>query len=106
MSITYTTNNVTTVSEKYKNEPIVFFYIDGELERLYNKTGEEIRNSSVYRISSSTIIPSDLLSQLYEKIDKKSIHHVENWKQKHSLLFYEWDHKDVFQGFLLVYLNV
>jgi len=81
---------------KYK----IYFYFDGEVEEA--KT-QDFSWKSACRISSSTIIPKDLVDQVRAKIPHINILKIENWKQRHKLDYYEWDHKDVFQGYLIVY---
>lgn len=80
---------------KYK----IYFYFDGEVEEAKD---QDFSWKPACRISSSTIVPKDLVEQVRAKLNRPILK-IENWKQRHKLEYYEWDHKDVFQGYLVVY---
>jgi hypothetical protein len=80
----------------------IYFYFDGEVLLSSEESFEKAR--SALRPANSGLIPALLMQQLpeYEKIIS-----VENWKVKsQSKAFDHLDHRDVFQGYLIVSKNL
>ena len=86
-----------------------FFYFDGDIEEQ-----KEVNDKwkEYMRISKSDLIPRSLLDDLYKLMESKDIARIkkiENWKDNRDIyktnMFPNYDSTDVFQGYLVVYLE-
>lgn len=78
-----------------------FHYVDGEIT-----PANSLISWSLYRPSTSTIIPLNLLIELTNVLGKEkylTIKTIKNWKDKRNDP--GWDGKDIFSGILGVMFN-